>query len=103
MTSLSFVDRLATAVREKRTPVMVGLDPRVELLPSPLAPSNAADPRAVAESYRRFCRGVIDVVAPLVPVVKPQAAFFEQLGPHGMTALGEVIDHAIAAGLVVVL
>ena len=24
----------------------------------------------------RFCRGVIDVVSPLVPAVKPQAAFF---------------------------
>jgi len=30
-------------------------------------------------------------VAPLVPIVKPQAAFFEELGPHGMTALGQVI------------
>jgi orotidine-5'-phosphate decarboxylase len=46
---------------------------------------------------------VIDTVAPLVGVVKPQAAFFEQLGPHGMTALGEVIDYAIAKDLVVVL
>lgn len=50
-----------------------------------------------------FCRGVIDVVAPLVPVVKPQAAFFEQLGPPGMVALAEVIRHAAASGLLVVL
>jgi orotidine-5'-phosphate decarboxylase len=46
---------------------------------------------------------VIDVVAPLVPAVKPQAAFFEQLGPAGMRALKETIDHAASKGLLVIL
>src|SRR5690349_1412600 len=94
----SFIDRLASAVKAKRTPVMVGLDPRVDQLPAPLQPQNASDFAAAAESYRRFSCEVIDVVAPLVGVVKPQAAFFEQLGPHGMTALAAVIDHAIEQG-----
>jgi orotidine-5'-phosphate decarboxylase len=98
-----FIDRLAAAVQQKRTPVMVGLDPRADQLPSPLKPQNLADHAAVASAYVRFCREVIDVVAPLVGVVKPQAAFFEQLGPHGMTALGVVIDYAVQAGLVVIL
>lgn len=99
----SFIDRLSEVVRQKRTPVMVGLDPRADQLPPPLLPQNAADWHEVAACYRRFCCEVIDVVAPLVAVVKPQAAFFEQLGPHGMVALADVIDHAIHAGLVVVL
>jgi orotidine-5'-phosphate decarboxylase len=98
-----FIDRLTTAVRLKRTPVMVGLDPRTDQLPPAVAPANPADYADVAASYRRFCCEVIDAVAPLVGVVKPQAAFFEQLGPHGMTALAEVIDHAIQAGLLVIL
>ena len=46
---------------------------------------------------------MIDVVADLVPAVKPQSAFFEQLGPAGMAALGNVIDYARAKGLLVVL
>jgi orotidine-5'-phosphate decarboxylase len=46
---------------------------------------------------------VIDVVAPLVPVVKPQAAFFEELGPAGMAVLASVIDYARQRGLLVVL
>src|SRR4029079_1087926 len=41
--------------------------------------------------------------APLVPAVKPQAAFFEQLGPPGMAALAEVIDYARQRGVVVIL
>jgi len=98
-----FIDRLAAAIQQKRTPVMVGLDPRADQLPPPLRPKNLADYAGVADAYGQFCREVIDVVAPLVGVVKPQAAFFEQLGPHGMTALGGVIDYAIQAGLVVIL
>ena len=43
------------------------------------------------------------MVAPLVGVVKPQAAFFEQLGPHGMMALGDVIRYAGEKNLLVVL
>jgi len=100
---ISFIDRLVSAVRTKRTPVMVGLDPRLDQLPLGLLPHEPRDPGDVAESYRRFCCEVIDVVAPLVPVVKPQAAFFEHLGPHGMRALGLVIDHAISRDLLVVL
>ena len=46
---------------------------------------------------------MIDVVAPLVPAVKPQAAFFEQLGPAGMIVLAEVIDYARQKGLLVIL
>ena len=46
---------------------------------------------------------MIDVVAPLVPAVKPQAAFFEQLGPDGMTVLAEVIAYAQQHGLLVIL
>jgi orotidine-5'-phosphate decarboxylase len=38
-----------------------------------------------------------------VPVVKPQSAFFEELGPPGMTALAEVIRYAQEQGLLVIL
>jgi orotidine-5'-phosphate decarboxylase len=92
-----FADRLEAAVRRARTPVLVGLDPRMENLPSSLRlPSPAA-------SYRQFCLGVIDVLAPLVPAVKPQAAFFEEIGPLGMSVLDEVIQYASGKGLLVIL
>jgi orotidine-5'-phosphate decarboxylase len=98
-----FFDRLTEAVRIKRSPLLVGLDPRWEQLPSGLR--HAADeetPIARAAVYLEFCRGVIDVVAPLVAAVKPQAAFFEQLGPAGGAALFEVIRYATAKDLLVI-
>src|ERR1043165_3959870 len=96
-----FADRLAAAVRQKGNPVLVGLDPRAESLPPGLIAGEGL--AAVAKGYAAFCRGVIDVVAPLVAAVKPQAAFFEQLGPAGMTALKETIDYVAAKGLLVIL
>jgi orotidine-5'-phosphate decarboxylase len=96
-----FADRLLAAIRRKRNAVLVGLDPRAESLPKGLLASEGND--AVARAFVTFCRGIIDVVAPLVPAVKPQAAFFEQLGPVGCVALGEVMSYAAEKGLVVIL
>jgi orotidine-5'-phosphate decarboxylase len=99
----AFSDRLYQAVRDRRTPVMVGLDPRHDLLPTSLRPDGShAGLAARAAACAEFCRGVIDVVAPLVPVVKPQAAFFEELGPSGMAALWEILQYAQSKGLLVV-
>ncbi len=87
---------------------MVGLDPRREMLPPELLPaaSSGADSASAAQwaaAYEQFCRGIIEAVAGLVPAVKPQAAFFEQLGPPGMAALARVIEAAQDYGLLVVL
>ncbi|WP_145110694.1 orotidine-5'-phosphate decarboxylase [Botrimarina mediterranea] len=96
-----FFDRLAAAILAKRSPLMVGLDPRWQQLPEGLRPADGASLTEVAEAFRAHSCGVIDAVADLTPIIKPQAAFFEQLGPAGMTALAAVIDHAHAAGLLV--
>ena len=40
-----FADRLAQAVAHRRTPVLVGLDPRYEQLPAGLATAGSASPR----------------------------------------------------------
>jgi len=98
-----FGDRLVAAVQQCAAPVVVGLDPRKASLPSGLLPSSWADETdAVAQAYHSFCRGVIDVVSGLVPAVKPQVAFFEQLGPAGMRVLRKVINYAREKDLLVI-
>ena len=98
-----FADRLVAAVQRCQNPVLVGLDPRNESLPAGLRVEDPIDLGGVAEAYRQFCCGVIDVVASMVPIVKPQAAFFEQIGPLGMQALAAVIRYASDRGLLVIL
>jgi orotidine-5'-phosphate decarboxylase len=86
---------------------MVGLDPRWEQLPEDVrhwaVGEHGATLEAVAAAYGRFCTGVIDQVADLVPIVKFQAAFFEAAGPAGLQVLWELIRVARDAGLLVVL
>ena len=97
-----FADVLQAAVLRCRNPVLVGIDPRVDMLPPPLAPHDPANHAEVARAYEQFSRGVIDVVAGLVAAIKPQAAFFEQLGPAGMAALAGVIRYGQQKGLLVI-
>ncbi|MEC7567340.1 MAG: orotidine-5'-phosphate decarboxylase [Planctomycetota bacterium] len=100
---LHFGDRLAQAVQRCKTPALVGIDPRLESLPAPLQPSDPnPSPDDVAQAYLAFSKGVIDVVAPLVPAVKPQSAFFEQIGSAGTHVLAEVIQYARMQGLLVI-
>jgi len=96
-----FADRLAEAVERKRSQLLVGLDPRPDLLPVELVGDVQFDRIAAAEGCARFCRGIVDAVAPHVVGVKPQLAFFEALGADGMRALEEVCAYARAAGLLV--
>ena len=99
-----FADRLIAAIRRCKTPTLVGIDPRLNHLPTPLQPqTDTPSPEEIAEAYLVFSKGIVDVVAPLVPAVKPQAAFFEQLGACGATALGEVIQYARKQGLLVIM
>jgi orotidine-5'-phosphate decarboxylase len=92
---MTFGDRIAEAVDRKRSQVLVGLDPRPELFPVELR----GEPPA--EGSARFCRGIIDAVAPYVVGVKPQLAFFEALGPPGLAAFEKVCAYARSAGLIV--
>lgn len=97
-----FADRLAAAVRHCGNPVVVGLDPRWEQLPV-LLRGVSEDPAAKAEAFRKFSCEILDVVAGRVAAVKPQMAFFEELGPAGMLALADVIEHARHLGVLVLL
>ena len=97
-----FSDRLAEAVERKRTQLVVGLDPRPDLLPVELRGDAHLGRDHVAAAVARFCRGIVDAVAPHVVAVKPQLAFFEALGSDGVRALEETCAYARAAGLLVI-
>ena len=97
-----FSDRLAEAVERKRTQLVVGLDPRPDLLPVELRGDAHLGRDHVADAVARFCCGIVDAVAPHVVAVKPQLAFFEALGSDGVRALEETCAYARAAGLLVI-
>jgi orotidine-5'-phosphate decarboxylase len=97
----TFGDRVAEAVDRKRSQLVAGLDPRPEVLPVELRGDAHTSRAAAADACARFCRGLVDAVAPYVVAVKPQLAFFEALGADGMRAFEEACAYARAAGLLV--
>src|SRR5215472_1376687 len=99
-----FADRLAAAIRTKCNAVCVGFDPRWESLPVEIRQRHgAATLGSVAAAFEEFCDRVLDIVAPLVPVVKPQSAFFEACGPDGMAALQRLLHKAHDRNLITIL
>lgn len=81
------------AARRKGSPLVVGLDPVPGRLPEELR--SLPEPRAALE----FCLGIVEAVEPYAAAVKPQAAFFERLGPGGMEAYAAVISAARDLGM----
>jgi orotidine-5'-phosphate decarboxylase len=101
---MHFADRLADAVRRRGNPLCVGLDPRYESLPLAVRQRFPGDSlEGVAAAYESFCLRVLELVADVAPVVKPQSAFFEACGPAGLAAQGVVLRRAKELGLLTIL
>lgn len=100
---MHFADRLLARTQAVGNPVLVGIDPRPAQLPPGFLDRFGTGRQATAHAFAAFGREVVEVVAPLVPAVKFQAAFYEVLGPEGMAALQETAELARQRGLVVIL
>jgi orotidine-5'-phosphate decarboxylase len=98
-----FADRLWTAVRRVGNPVLVGIDPRTEDLPSGFLDQFPADLPGIGSAFRSFGCGVVDAIAGRVPAVKFQAAFYEAYGPYGVAALHATAQYAREHGLIVII
>lgn len=83
---MNFLDKLLAASRTQNSLLCVGLDPEPGRLPAQLRDMPAA--RAI--TY--FCRAVVEATAPYVCAFKPNLAFFEVLGPEGMSVFKEVLQ-----------
>ncbi len=93
-----FGPRLHARVAET-APAVVGIDPHLDRIPGMPTTDRPAQAAAVAA----FSAQVIDAVADVVAAVKPQVAFYEQLGAPGVAALEETCQRAKEAGLMVLL
>jgi orotidine-5'-phosphate decarboxylase len=99
-----WADRLVKILSDKGNAVCVGLDPRWDSLPAEFrSRGKEVTLDGVAAAYEAFCMQVLELVAPLVPVIKPQIAFFEACGPEGLKTLQAVIRRARQLGLFVIL
>lgn len=99
-----FADRLIERTRALGHPLCVGLDPHLGMIP-PLfrrGTMKRADEQT-ALAVEDFLGAVIDRLAGRVAIVKPQIAFFEELGWRGLRVLDALCRRAREADLMVLL
>ncbi|HVB93780.1 MAG TPA: orotidine-5'-phosphate decarboxylase [Acidimicrobiales bacterium] len=89
-----FGARVAAAI-DRTGPLCAGIDPSGSLLRTWGLSDDAV-------GLREFGARCVDAFAGVVPVVKPQVAFFERFGSAGIAALETLIDDAQEAGLLVI-
>ncbi|USN99635.1 MAG: orotidine-5'-phosphate decarboxylase [Phycisphaeraceae bacterium] len=94
-----FGDLLCSAIDRVGAPACVGIDPVHERLPVSVRNGPGVEP----DHVRAFCLGVLETIAGIVPVVKPQSACFERFGAAGVAVLADVIARARDLGFIVIL
>jgi len=105
--SVNFADRLIGAIEKKGSPICVGIDPILASMPDPVFRGGrdkaaAGDPQAAIDAIFDFTTRVLRIVAPHVPCVKFQSAYFEQYHWDGVEAYFNLIQEASELGLIVI-
>lgn len=102
----NFADNLMAAIAKKRSPACVGIDPVYARLPSEISENpdlnDETDSEAALDAVREFCRKTIRVVAPYVPAIKLNSAFFERYYAEGIETYYELVEEAASFDLVVI-
>jgi orotidine-5'-phosphate decarboxylase len=101
-----FTDRLIAEIDRKGCPIAVGMDPRLDLMPPTLVRTSftrhGETHRAASQAIRDFNLHLLDAIAPHVPAVKVQVAFYEAFGPAGMEVFAETLMEARQRDLIVI-
>ncbi len=97
-----FADRLADAITSKKTRVVVGIDPRLENLPAEFQAATRQNVETASRAVLDWGGEIIDTVKDHVAAVKPQIAFFEQLGPFGIATYFALCKYARKQGVLVI-
>ena len=101
-----FADRLCKAVLSKKTALTVGLDPVYARLPAAIRQrkdmDDENDAAAAVDAIFEFCTKVLRIVAPLVPAVKLNIAFFERYLWEGVECYYSLISEAEDLGLEII-
>jgi orotidine-5'-phosphate decarboxylase len=101
-----FADRLYDAVQTKKTSLIVGLDPVYSRLPAPIRGhremNDEYDAAAAVDAIFDFCTQTMRIVAPMVPAIKINIAFFEKYLWEGIETYYNLITEADDLGLEII-
>jgi len=101
-----FIDKLIEAVKSKNNPTVVGLDPKMEYIPSYIKTKNFNEygitMEACGKAIFEYNKGIINAVYDIIPAVKPQLAYYEMYGIEGIKAFNDTCKYAGEKGLLII-
>ncbi len=99
-------DRLIEKIKATKNPSVVGLDPKLDYVPEHLIrdflQEDGCSLKAASRAIFAFNKAIIDEICDIVPAIKPQAAYYEMYGYHGMKTLEKTIRYARLKGMFVI-
>jgi len=99
------IDQLIDRIIEKGTPIVAGLDPRLEYLPQSLLDKHferGINLEAAAQAILDFNIEILNNIHDLIPAVKLQIAYYEMYGVYGLETFMETANYAKSKGLIVI-
>ncbi len=100
------IERLIDGIVKKNAPIVVGLDPTMELIPECVKKKafekKGEDLKGAGQAIWKFNKAIVDQIFDLVPAVKPQIAMYEQFGIPGLKAYQKTVDYCRQKGLIVI-
>lgn len=100
------IKKLNEQIKKKNAPIVVGLDPMMNYIPSQITKKAFEEYgetlEGAAEAIFQFNKGIVDATYDLIPAVKPQIAMYEQFGIPGLMAYKRTVDYCHDKGLVVI-
>lgn len=86
---MNYIEKLHAAVKSSGSCLCVGLDPNLDLIPTPVLKRYDSETDIVSF----FLRKVIDATAEHCAAYKPNLGFFEALGADGWDIFEEILDY----------
>jgi orotidine-5'-phosphate decarboxylase len=100
--TVNFVDTLNNLILIKKSPIVLGIDPNFDLLPTEMRPMYC-EKSEIQNKLWSFVKKTLDTTHDIVCAVKFQSAYFEQFGSVGVTVLARSINYAKLLGLLVII
>lgn len=100
------INRLIEKIVQMNNPTVVGLDPKLEYVPQYIKEKcfekYGYTLKGASKALLEYNKGLIDKLYDIVPAIKPQCAYYEMYGYHGVKTLYKTIKYAKEKGMIVI-
>ena len=96
------IDRLIEKIIKLKSPVVMGLDPRYDMIPECVRNKYSSDLEGASKAILEYNKCLIDNTYDIIPAIKPQMAFYEMFGIYGMKTFLDTCKYAKEKGMIVI-